>query len=172
MKSLLKLNIVAVCAFTTVAAFAVDATPKTVTVDGWISETGCGAEHASVKGANPGCVAKCIKEGAKPVFVDDAKQQVWSIDNPDAVKDHYGHHVKFTGTEDADQEGSAYHQGDHARRPGCQDRYDDEVVPRLLMLARAARTFATTRCVRGGTNPDLSASGLLPPSSAKCAAGM
>jgi hypothetical protein len=101
MKSLLKLNIVAVCAFTSIAAFAVDATPKTVTVNGWISETGCGAEHASAKGANPGCVAKCIKEGAKPVFVDDAKQQVWSIDNPDAVKDHYGHHIKFTGTADA-----------------------------------------------------------------------
>jgi len=101
MKSLLKLNLVAACALTSIAAFALDTTPKTVTVDGWISETGCGVEHASSKGANAGCVAKCIKEGAKPIFVDDAKQQIWSIDNPDAVKDHYGHHIKVTATEDA-----------------------------------------------------------------------
>ena len=98
MNSLSKVSTLAfACALT---AFAVDA-PKSVKMDGWISETGCGAAHASVKGANPACVAKCIKEGAKPVFVDDAKQNVYSIDNPDSIKDHYGHHVQFTGTEDA-----------------------------------------------------------------------
>ena len=36
----------------------------------------------------------------KPVFVDDEKQ-VWTIDNPDAVKDFYGDHVTVTATEDA-----------------------------------------------------------------------
>jgi hypothetical protein len=92
---------IAACALTTFTAFAVDAGPKPVKLDGWISETACGAEHASSKGANPGCVAKCIKEGAKPVFVDDAKKNVYTIDNPDAIKSHYGHHIEFTGTEDA-----------------------------------------------------------------------
>lgn len=100
MRSIIKLNLLAACALTTLSAFAVDATPKTVKVDGWISETGCGAAHAG-KGANPSCVAKCIKEGAKPVFVDDAKGTIWTIDNPDSIKDHYGHHIEITGTEDA-----------------------------------------------------------------------
>jgi len=100
MKPIYKVQIAAVFALTSLAAFAADATPKTVKVDGWVSETACGAAHAG-KGANPGCVAKCIKEGAKPVFVDDAKSTVWTIDNPDAVKDHYGHHIEVTGTEDA-----------------------------------------------------------------------
>jgi hypothetical protein len=36
----------------------------------------------------------------KPVFVDTEKH-VWSIDNPDAVKDYYGAHVTVTATEDA-----------------------------------------------------------------------
>ncbi len=99
MKSIYKLQIAAVFAFTSLAAFAADATPKTVKVDGWVSETACGAAHAG-KGANPGCVAKCIKEGAKPVFVDDAKSTIWTIDNPDAVKNHYGHHIEVTATED------------------------------------------------------------------------
>ena len=100
MKSLAKFQIVAAFALTSLTAFAVDATPKTVKVAGWISDSQCGVDHAS-KGPNPSCVAKCIKEGAKPVFVDDAKNIVWTIDNPDAVKDHYGHHIQMTGTEDS-----------------------------------------------------------------------
>jgi hypothetical protein len=99
MKSIYKFQIAALFALTSLAAYAVDATPKTVKVDGWVSETACGAAHAG-KGANPSCVAKCIKEGAKPVFVDDAKSTVWTIDNPDVVKNHYGHHIEVTGTED------------------------------------------------------------------------
>jgi hypothetical protein len=99
MKSIYKVQIAALFALTSLAAYAVDATPKTVKVDGWVSETACGAAHAG-KGANPSCVAKCIKEGAKPVFVDDAKSTVWTIDNPDVVKNHYGHHIEVTGTED------------------------------------------------------------------------
>ena len=100
MKSLVKFALVATCAIAPLAAFAVDA-GKTVKVDGWISETRCGAQHASLSGANPGCVAKCIREGAKPVFIEDASKQIWSIDNPDAIKAHYGHHIQVTATEDA-----------------------------------------------------------------------
>ena len=102
MNSFVKLNIVAVAALSSIAALAAG-TAKTVKVDGWISETKCGAEHASSKGANPGCVAKCIKEGAKPVFFDDAKKEMWTIDNPDSIKGHYGHHIQVTGTEDTDK---------------------------------------------------------------------
>ena len=43
----------------------------------------CGAKHM---GTGADCVKKCIQSGMKPVFVDTEKQ-VWSIDNPDAVKD-------------------------------------------------------------------------------------
>ena len=100
MKSLPKFQVaIAAFALTSLTAFAVDATPKTVKIAGYVSDSQCGADHAS-KGPNPSCVAKCIKEGAKPVFVDDAKNNVWTIDNPDAVKDHYGHHIQMTGTED------------------------------------------------------------------------
>ena len=99
MKASFRFNLaVAACALTTISAFAVDASSKTVKLDGWISESQCKADHAG-KGADPACVAKCIKEGAKPVFVD-AKNEVWGIDNPDSIKDHYGHHVLLTVTED------------------------------------------------------------------------
>ena len=62
-----------------------------VTLTGWVSDSKCGAGHGA-KDPDPDCVAKCIKGGAKPVFVD-ASGKVWDIDDPDAVKGHYGHHV-------------------------------------------------------------------------------
>jgi hypothetical protein len=64
---------------------------------GWISDSMCGAKHA---GTGADCVKKCIAGGMKPVFVD-SKKDVWSIDNPDAVKDFYGAHVNVKATEDA-----------------------------------------------------------------------
>jgi len=66
-------------------------------ITGWISDSMCGAKHA---GSGADCVKKCIEGGLKPVFVDD-KKQVWSIDNPDSVKDFYGDHVTVTVTADA-----------------------------------------------------------------------
>jgi len=79
--------------FVSVAAFGADSTK----VNGWISDAMCGSKHA---GTGAACVKKCIDGGAKPVFVDEAKKQVWAIDNPDAVKDAYGKHVALTVTSD------------------------------------------------------------------------
>jgi hypothetical protein len=67
-------------------------------ITGYISDSMCGAKHA---GSGAACVKKCIEGGMKPVFVDDAKKQVWSIDNPDAVKNFYGDHVTVTASTDS-----------------------------------------------------------------------
>ncbi|HKM49110.1 MAG TPA: hypothetical protein VJX69_16075 [Terriglobales bacterium] len=71
------------------------------TVNGWISDSKCG-----VKGANAGaeaCTKKCIAAGASPVVVTDTDQKVLTVDNPDALKEHYGHHVAVTGHIDGDK---------------------------------------------------------------------
>ena len=71
------------------------------TVNGWISDSKCG-----VKGANAGaeaCTKKCIKAGASPVVVTDTDQKVLTVDNPEALKEHYGHHVAVTGQIDGDK---------------------------------------------------------------------
>jgi len=71
------------------------------TVNGWISDSKCG-----VKGANAGaeeCTKKCIAAGASPVVVTDMDQKVLKVDNPDALKEHYGHHVAVTGHIDGDK---------------------------------------------------------------------
>jgi len=73
----------------------------TQTVNGWVSDSKCG-----VKGANAGaeaCTKKCIAAGASPVVVTDKDQKVLNVDNPDALKEHYGHHVAVTGHIDGDK---------------------------------------------------------------------
>ncbi|MFP5207802.1 MAG: hypothetical protein ACLGRW_00780 [Acidobacteriota bacterium] len=80
-------------ALTAVGAQAASATKTS----GWISDSMCGAKHM---GSGAACVKKCIQNGMKPVFVD-ANKQVWTIDNPDAVKSFYGDHVKVKATENA-----------------------------------------------------------------------
>lgn len=61
-------------------------------VSGYISDSKCGAMHNG-SAPNAACVKKCIDGGAKAVFVDDATKTVYTIDDPDAVKGHDGHHV-------------------------------------------------------------------------------
>ncbi|MFZ0395986.1 MAG: hypothetical protein WCF17_08175 [Terracidiphilus sp.] len=93
MKRILAVLVVAV-SFGAVAAYAGGASK----VNGWISDSMCGAKHA---GSGTACVKKCIANGMQPVFVDESKKQVWKIDNPDAVKAaYYGAHVTISATED------------------------------------------------------------------------
>jgi len=70
------------------------AAPKDQTWSGWISETGCGGKGANAQHA--ACAKKCIANGEKPVLVTDKDQKVVSIENPDALKDHAGEHVKVS----------------------------------------------------------------------------
>ncbi|MFZ0685913.1 MAG: hypothetical protein WAM89_10235 [Terriglobales bacterium] len=79
------------------ASFASDAQ----TVNGWVSDSKCG-----VKGAHEGaaeCTKKCIEGGASAVIVTDKDQKVLTVDNPDSLKEHYGHHVAVTGHIDGDK---------------------------------------------------------------------
>ena len=77
-------------AFAPLSAMAAD-----TTINGWVSDAMCGAKHA---GSGAACVKKCIEGGEAPVFVDEAKKEVWTIDNPDAVKSFYGAHVTVSAT--------------------------------------------------------------------------
>lgn len=88
--------LLAVFSFATIVANAADST----TINGWISDSMCGAKHA---GSGAACVKKCIDGGMTPVFVDEAKKQVWTIDNPDSVKGFYGDHVTVTAIANADK---------------------------------------------------------------------
>ncbi|MHB1021126.1 MAG: hypothetical protein ACYC46_15720 [Acidobacteriaceae bacterium] len=101
MKRFVQMNLVAALALTSLTALAMDMSSKPAKITGWISDSKCGAMH-NAKSPNPACVSACIKSGQKPVFVDDAKNEVWTIENPAAVKPaEYGQHVTIMATENA-----------------------------------------------------------------------
>ncbi len=72
------------------------AVAKDMSWDGWISDSKCGAKGANA--SHEACAKKCVGAGEKPVFVSDKDQNVIAVDNPDALQDHLGHHVKVTGS--------------------------------------------------------------------------
>jgi hypothetical protein len=87
--------VVALTVAMTVMTASVSFAANAQTVNGWISDSKCG-----VKGANAnaeGCTKKCIAAGASPVVVTDKDETVLKVDNPEALKEHYGHHVAVTG---------------------------------------------------------------------------
>jgi hypothetical protein len=84
-----------------VSAVSVSFASDAQTVNGWVSDSKCGVKGANADHAK--CIKKCIKDGAKPVIVTDADQKVLTVDNPDALKDHLGHHVAVTGRIDGDK---------------------------------------------------------------------
>ncbi len=61
-------------------------------MNGWIED---GVAHKP--GTASADVKKSVAGGAPLVFVDDKSKRVYTIDNPEAVKGHEGHHVAFTG---------------------------------------------------------------------------
>ncbi|MFY9744045.1 MAG: hypothetical protein WA252_01645 [Candidatus Sulfotelmatobacter sp.] len=73
---------------------------KSATVKGWVSDSVCGTKGANASAE--ACTKKCLEKGAKIVIVTDGDQKVLMVDNPDALKDHAGHHVAVTGTVSGD----------------------------------------------------------------------
>ncbi len=82
------------CFLGTVASFA-DDMAKEKTVNGWVTDSGCGVKGASADHA--ACAKKCLEKGAKLVVVTDDDKKVLTVENPDALKGHEGHHVAVTG---------------------------------------------------------------------------
>jgi hypothetical protein len=82
---------------------------KDVSRAGWISDEACGAKHTKAGGAD--CVQKCWRGGAsvghpewKPqraVFVADADEGIWIVENPEAVANFPAAHVLLAGKFDS-----------------------------------------------------------------------
>lgn len=93
MKKLLLLGIaVSLLFFVVAGVFAAD----TTTVNGYVSDSMCAAKGA--KDGHTDCMNKCIAKGAKYVIVTDTDKKVLTVENPDALKGHEGHHVAVTGS--------------------------------------------------------------------------
>jgi hypothetical protein len=88
---------------------SVSAQPESASRVAWISDEGCGAQHA--KPGRADCVQKCWRGGAsvghpewKPqraVFVADGDQAIWIVENPEAVRNFPAAHVVLVGQFDS-----------------------------------------------------------------------
>ena len=87
--------ILAAALFVGTWAFAGDAS-----LIGYITDSKCGV-NAAHEGAEE-CTAKCIKQGAKYVFVNDSDKKVYAISDQDKVAEHAGHHVAVKGSVEGD----------------------------------------------------------------------
>ena len=90
-----------VCFVFALSAMAFDDMGKSATVNGWISDSKCGA-----KGANAG--RRSLHEEVPGRRREDGRghrrrpEGAGRVDNPDALKGHEGHHVAVTGTCEGD----------------------------------------------------------------------
>jgi hypothetical protein len=92
MKKLLLVLLALSMLFVVITAFAADMS----TVNGYVSDSKCAAKGTSEKHAD--CAKKCIAAGEKMVVVTDGDNKVLTVDNPDKLTGHEGHHVAVTGT--------------------------------------------------------------------------
>src|SRR6202047_3815968 len=85
----------AICFVFDLEALAFDEMGKSTTVNGWVSDSKCGAKGANASAE--ACTKKCLAAGEKVVIVADKDQKVLLVDNPDALQGHEGHHIAVTG---------------------------------------------------------------------------
>ena len=85
----------------TLATVWADDMGKAETVKGWVSDSKCGVKGANAKAEE--CTKKCIAEGASMVLVTDGDKKVLTVENPDALKGHEGHHIAVVGHVDGDK---------------------------------------------------------------------
>ena len=92
-----------------VALRSLGAQQKDASRAGWISDEACGAKHTKAGGAD--CVQKCWRGGAsvghpewksqRAVFVADADEGIWIVENPEAVANFPAAHVLLAGKFDS-----------------------------------------------------------------------
>ena len=66
-----------------------------MTMTGTVSDSHCGAKHAVASDAAAGCVANCVKGGAKYVLVSDGK--VYNLDSQEKFAAFAGKSVTVNG---------------------------------------------------------------------------
>ncbi|HEY7112645.1 MAG TPA: hypothetical protein VIA45_06890 [Thermoanaerobaculia bacterium] len=82
-----------------------DSGAVSVTATGWFDCDRCTAgrvKNGDVGPAGQECARKCIKEGAKVVFLDEKRKASFVVDNPEKTRGIESDYVEFTGTMNAE----------------------------------------------------------------------
>lgn len=71
-------------------------------INGYISESMCGAKHSSVSASNTQCIKKCLKGGSSAVLVSNGKVMQIAQDSQKKAVKHAGQDVTINGTVNGD----------------------------------------------------------------------
>jgi hypothetical protein len=96
-KALVLVAVLALAIAATLPAWAANE-PAKGSWTGWISDSHCGEKGASAKHTRA-CAEKCVKDGGKVVFFNNADKKLYDLDEAGAklALDHIGHEVTVTG---------------------------------------------------------------------------
>jgi hypothetical protein len=94
----MKKRVAVLLALALIFSFTLSVSAKDSSFTGWISDSKCGAGGA--KAEHKECALKCADGGQKLVLVT-SDQKVHVLDNQALAKEHVGHQVTVTGSEDA-----------------------------------------------------------------------
>lgn len=67
---------------------------------GWVTDSHCAAKGAKAEHAD--CAKKCLEQGGKLVFYNNADEKIYQIDNQKLAEEHLGHAVVVKGTLEGD----------------------------------------------------------------------
>ena len=70
---------------------------------GWFSDEWCAPSKVKSDKVGPNnrdCVQKCLKKGAKMVFIDEKSKVLYAVENPEAASGQESHYVQVAGTLD------------------------------------------------------------------------
>ena len=62
---------------------------------GWVTDEHCGAKGTNAD--HKACAEKCMTNGSKLVFYNNADKKIYGLDKQDVAKANLGHEVKVTG---------------------------------------------------------------------------
>lgn len=71
-------------------------------INGYVSESMCGAKHSSVSASNTQCIKKCLKGGSSPVLVSEGKVMNFDPASQKKALKHAGQDVTIDGTVNGD----------------------------------------------------------------------
>jgi len=97
-------RLAALLLFAAPALFGASEKDVAVTATGWFDCDKCTAgrvKNGEVGPAGQECARKCIKEGAKVVFLDEKRKASFVVDNPEKTRGIESDYVEFTGTMNA-----------------------------------------------------------------------
>ncbi len=92
------LAMAAVCAGLTTPVSSADG--EAVSATGWLADDVCAtarAKSGTFTPTNPQCALRCVKKGAKLVFIAEQQKALWSVAGPNRYVGHIGEYVKISG---------------------------------------------------------------------------